>query len=349
MKLLESLILGLSLASATAAAAVSQHLSAPAPFNSSHSEVIGTTTWHYLRALPSVKYKGTVLLLHGFPDLPTGWSNQVPVFTSLGYQVIVPEMLGYGQTSSPCELSKFAFKAQSDSLAALMNKIVPGEQVILGGHDWGAGLLWRFAMWHPSLFKAIFSIGFFFDPPVTEYVDLAVQIAAGNRSTFKYQLEFRDPSFDRPFENETLLRQFLTAAYDGTTANGTRGFTPDGVNLDILPELQPSPLLNGTELEEHLAEIRRHSFRGPLNWYRLDKLNFEDELPIAQAGDVKFTQPFLFIQPLRDPVLTPELSKGGDQFFTNLTRAEVDSRHWALIEKPAEVNKEINSWLTTLE
>ncbi|KAI2640839.1 alpha/beta-hydrolase [Hypomontagnella submonticulosa] len=347
MKLFKSLILSLSLATATAA--VLPELSAPAPFNSSHSEVIGSITWHYLRALPSGKYKGTVLLLHGFPDLPTGWKNQVPLFTSLGYQVIAPEMLGYGQTSSPCELSKFAFKAQSDSLAALMDKIVPGEKVILGGHDWGAGLLWRFLLWHPDLFKAIFSIGFFFNPPVTEYVDLAVQIAAGNSSTFKYQLEFRDVSFDRNFEDETRLRQFLTAAYDGTTANGTRVFTPDGVNLDLLPLLEPSPLLNGTELEQHLAELRRHSFRGPLNWYRLEKLNFEDELPIARAGGIKFTQPILFIQPLRDPVLTPELSKGGDQFFDKLTRAEVDSRHWALIEKPTEVNKEINSWLATLK
>lgn len=121
------------------AAIAAQVPSVLAPFNSSHSVVVGENTYHYLRARPSGEPKGSVLLLHGFPDLPYGWKYQVPLFTSLGYQVIVPEMLGYGQTSSPSELDAFSFKHMSDDLAALLDQIVPDEQVILGGHDWGAG------------------------------------------------------------------------------------------------------------------------------------------------------------------------------------------------------------------
>ena len=55
--------------------------------------------------------------------------------------------------------------------------------------------------------------------------------------------------------------------------------------------------------------------------------------------------PSLFICALRDPVLTPGLSEGMDGHFTQLTRKEVDSSHFALWEKPQDVNTIITEWL----
>ncbi|KAI1373236.1 alpha/beta-hydrolase [Hypoxylon crocopeplum] len=345
MNLFQALVLSLAMTTASAV----QEPPIPAPFNSSHSVLIGSNTWHYLRARPSGEPKGTVLLLHGFPGLPYGWKNQVPLFTSLGYQVIVPEMIGYGQTSSPSELDEFSLKKQSIELAALLDQIVPGEQVILGGHDWGGDMVWRLAIWYPELFKAIFSITFPYLPLPTEYVDLADEIAAGKFPTLKYQLQFRDPSLDRVFQNATEIRELLVAMYEGTTPEGQVGFTPDGLDFDVFPRLQPSRLLNGTELDLYVSEFLRHRFRGPLNWYRTAKINFEDELPVAQAGGHRFAMPTLFIQALKDPVLVPALSEGMDQYFDKLTRAEVNTGHWAMIDGPDEVNKVIQSWLATLD
>ena len=34
-----------------------------------------------------------------------------------------------------------------------------------------------------------------------------------------------------------------------------------------------------------------------------------------------------------------------DQFINRLTRMEVDTSHWALVEKPGEVNVIIKAWL----
>ncbi|KAI1653578.1 alpha/beta-hydrolase [Daldinia decipiens] len=323
--------------------------SVPAPFNSSHSVVVGENTYHYLRARPSGEPKGSVLLLHGFPDLPYGWKYQVPLFTSLGYQVIVPEMLGYGQTSSPSELDAFSFKHMSDDLAALLDQIVPDEQVILGGHDWGAGLLWRFAIYYPQLFKGIFALTYPYFPPVTEYIDLADQIKDGKFPTFKYQLQLRDPSLDRHFQSEEEIRQLLVATHGGLTPDGKPGFTNEGLILENLPSMQPSALLNGTELDLYVSEYQIKGIRGPLSWYRTAKINFEDELPIAQAGGHRFTMPTLFVQALRDFVLVPALSKGMDKYFDKLTRADVDTEHWAMLEDPTAVNKIIQSWIETIE
>ncbi|CEI67819.1 unnamed protein product [Fusarium venenatum] len=78
---------------------------------------------------------------------------------SLGwlYQVLIPDSLGYGNTSSPKALDEFSLNSLSDDVAAICAAIIPGEQIVLGGHDWGRALAWRVAMWHPTLIKAVFS------------------------------------------------------------------------------------------------------------------------------------------------------------------------------------------------
>jgi soluble epoxide hydrolase/lipid-phosphate phosphatase len=53
----------------------------------------------------------------------------------------------------------------------------------------------------------------------------------------------------------------------------------------------------------------------------------------------------LFVQANYDNVLKPELSKNMGEFLPNLTRCEVDASHWALTQKPEEVNAIVRNWL----
>jgi soluble epoxide hydrolase/lipid-phosphate phosphatase len=57
------------------------------------------------------------------------------------------------------------------------------------------------------------------------------------------------------------------------------------------------------------------------------------------------TIPTLFVQATFDSVLKPEMSKNMEQFLPNLTRGEVAATHWALMQKPEEVNAIIVQWL----
>ena len=59
-------------------------------------------------------------------------------------------------------------------------------------------------------------------------------------------------------------------------------------------------------------------------------------------------QPVLFILATYDDVLKPEMSKNMDAFIPNLTRGEVPSSHWALTQKPVEVNRVIQQWIEGL-
>ena len=53
----------------------------------------------------------------------------------------------------------------------------------------------------------------------------------------------------------------------------------------------------------------------------------------------------LFIQALRDPALPPHLGKSMNKHIPDLTLRQVDTAHWALWEKPEEVNLILQEWL----
>jgi pimeloyl-ACP methyl ester carboxylesterase len=42
-----------------------------------------------------------VVLLHGFPDSGRLWRHQVPALAAAGFQVIVPDLRGYGASANP--------------------------------------------------------------------------------------------------------------------------------------------------------------------------------------------------------------------------------------------------------
>ena len=79
-----------------------------------------------------------------------------------------------------------------------------------------------------------------------------------------------------------------------------------------------------------------------MNWYRTRKVNHEDEMAIL---DRSITIPVLFIQALRDQALPPHLGKAMAEHMPRLTVKQVDTSHWALWEKPEEVNEIIAGWL----
>ena len=102
------------------------------------------------------------------------------------------------------------------------------------------------------------------------------------------------------------------------------------------------------EIDFYVKEFSKNGVNGPCNWYRTREVNFEDEkdLPAEQRKGVQ--QPTLFIQALRDSILTPELAKGMDRAIPNLTRGEVPATHWALWHTPEETNVIIKGWFESV-
>ena len=104
-----------------------------------HTININDKNYHYILGNPSSGSPiDTIFLIHGCPDLGHGWRYQVPLLLSLNYRVVVPDMLGYGKTDCPEDLSQYAMKSMVRDTAELAAHIVgENQQIILGGHDWG--------------------------------------------------------------------------------------------------------------------------------------------------------------------------------------------------------------------
>ncbi len=82
-----------------------------------------------------------VVLLHGFPDRGRLWRNQVPPLAEAGYQVVVPDLRGYGASDQPADVESYSLLASAGDVLAVLDELgVTTAHVV--GHDWGAALAW---------------------------------------------------------------------------------------------------------------------------------------------------------------------------------------------------------------
>ncbi|KAJ5918582.1 hypothetical protein N7466_010574 [Penicillium verhagenii] len=306
------------------------------------SATLNGRKYGYLLSQPkSGKYRGTIFLIHGFPDLSISWRYQIPMLVNMGLRVVAPDCLGYGRTEAPEDYIHYGHKACADDMKALATHL--GEsKIILGGHDWGAFLAYRIALWHPDLITHLFSVCVPYSSPKKDYLPLE-EMAKTIMPNFGYQIQFASGELEKVVQSKEEIKQFLTALHGGRTPENEFGFeVEEGVLLDRFMRLRHSRLLSEEELEYYATEYSRNGIHGPLNWYRTRELNFEDELSIVGR---RITIPTLFIQGLRDLALPPHLGKAMGKQIPDLVLKQVDTAHWALWEKPEEVNAILAEWL----
>ncbi|KAJ9131165.1 Bifunctional epoxide hydrolase 2-like protein 5 [Pleurostoma richardsiae] len=304
-------------------------------------------TYHYLLGKPADGVPiGTVLLVHGFPDFSFGWRYQVPMFLSMNLQVVVPDMIGYAGTDAPEDLTAYSLKSVSDDMAELVGQICPGEQIILGGHDWGGFFVWRMVHWHPDLVRAVFSVCTPYRPPAKEYID--GETMTKRLPNFRYQLQFAGPDVEREIKGRERTEQFLRGIYGGRGPAGELVMsTAKGILFENLDKLGPSPLVNDEELKFYVDAFAPRGLRGPLNWYRTREINYQEEQALfGEDGKAsKVNAPSLLILAENDKALPPAMANGMEKFFDDLTKKQVDAHHWALWEAAEEVNAIIREFL----
>lgn len=108
-----------------------------------------------------------VILLHGFPDSGRLWRGQVPALSEAGFQVIVPDLRGYGRSDKPPEVEAYAMHHLVADVLAVLDAAGAARAHVVG-HDWGAVVAWAVAggapdrvdhlvpmsVGHPSAFRA---------------------------------------------------------------------------------------------------------------------------------------------------------------------------------------------------
>lgn len=312
-----------------------------------HTANLRGKTYKYILGKPEGTPRGTALLVHGWPDLGFGWRNQVPYLMSLGLQVIVPDMLGYGGTDAPQELALYSIKSVCDDLAELVRQVIGNDEtIIIGGHDWGGQVVWRFALWHPEMLKGVFSVCTPYvgpSPKWYEYDEVVKMLP-----NFRYQIQLASPDVEREVGSDPAkIRGLLKGMYGAKGPDGERVFTTDhGVHFDQLLRMGECPLLDDAEIEFYVEQYARNGMRGPLNWYRTRKFNFDDERALLKDGQQPTIEtPALMIVAKKDAALPPHMSDAMDKHFVSLKKTMVDGTHWALWDSTEKVNAEVGEFV----
>jgi len=216
-------------------------------------------------------------------------------------------------------------------------------------------------MWYPSLIKALFAVCAPFSPPSAQK---KFKHPGEILPNFGYQLQFAGDEVENGVKSAEDVRKFLNGMYGWGGKEGVRLMAVEkGFDISRMKQVDvgTSPIVTENEMDHYVSEYMKHEknpMHGPLNWYRVHELNFNDEKEAGwgnqwREGKTKFEFPTLAIVGKKDAALPPAMSEGMENWFAKgnvkggLTRTIVEANHWALWTNADEVNGLVANWLET--
>jgi pimeloyl-ACP methyl ester carboxylesterase len=95
-----------------------------------------------------------VVLLHGFPQPATVWTEVAEKINAQGFCVVAPYLRGYSEGATPRRIRAYSL----DRVAGDIRKLVQErhvDKVHLVGHDWGGAVAWVFAADSPKTVQSL--------------------------------------------------------------------------------------------------------------------------------------------------------------------------------------------------
>lgn len=91
----------------------------------------------------------TIVLLHGIPDSSAIYRGQIPALLDAGFRVVVPDLLGHGDSDIPAGTDPYLATADEHRTWAVLDELKVGRFHLVG-HDRGALLSWSMAVARPD-------------------------------------------------------------------------------------------------------------------------------------------------------------------------------------------------------
>jgi len=113
----------------------------------------GTLRMSYVAAGPTDG--PVVLLLHGEPSWSYLYRTMLPVLAGAGLRAIAPDLVGFGRSDKPAEVTDHSYARHVEWLRALVCDVLELRGVTFVGQDWGGLLGMRLVAEHPDRFSGI--------------------------------------------------------------------------------------------------------------------------------------------------------------------------------------------------
>lgn len=289
-----------------------------------------------------------VLLLHGFPESWYSYRHQLQALAAAGYHVVAPDQRGYGETDSPVEIHQYTLLHLVGDVVGLLGSLGEDHCVVVG-HDWGSPVASNFGVLRPDLVRGVVLLSVPYVPrgDVDSLTALTRRLGPDN-----YQVLFQEPGVAEAVMEADLRGTLLRSLY------GLSGDAPlvrdPGLSEPptALPEGPLPKWLTDEDINYLVSQFERSGLRGPLNWYRNSKANWE---LIAAWHNAALLPPSLFIGGDRDivyrwPGFSDVVKVLREYSMPNLTKAVVleGCGHWTQQERSNEVNKLLIEFLVGL-
>ena len=98
----------------------------------------------------------SIVLLHGYPQTSAMWHGVAPILAR-SYQVVCPDLRGYGQSDKPASDSlhqPYSKRAMANDIIAVMRRL-GHKRFLVGAHDRGARVAHRMGLDHPNSVSAM--------------------------------------------------------------------------------------------------------------------------------------------------------------------------------------------------
>lgn len=286
-----------------------------------------------------------VILCHGFPDIGYSWRHQLPALAEAGYHAVAPDQRGYGSTSRPDSVDAYNVFELASDIVGLVHALGESEAVIVG-HDWGAQVAWYCSLLRPDIFRAVAMLSVPYRQRTWKSPrpsDLMKRIAGDKQF---YQLYFLEPGkAESELEvdvRRTLLGSLYASSGDAPPEKRWRFLfekTERYVDTLSIPDVLPN-WLTETDLDVYERAFKQSGFRGGLNWYRNNDINWERS---AFLNGAPLRQPALFVAGESDPVIAMmrPTYDALSQTVPNLRRKVLlaGAGHWIQQERPTQVNE----------
>ncbi|PVH92933.1 epoxide hydrolase [Periconia macrospinosa] len=305
-------------------------------------KVADGTAYSYVHIAPTSENK-TFLLLHGFPSSGYDWRRQIKTLGEKGYGVIVPDLLGYGDTDKPSQIENYKWKTMAGHIAEILAH--EGYEKVIGvSHDWGSGLLSRVYNYYPQLLEKLVFVAVPYMEPATFNLDAIneLTIQAFGYPVFGYWKFFNgDDAAKICDEHNNAVTSLLYPVTPVTQRNHLCPFgaAKEWISNGTVPKEIPT-WLSPAEISTHNDILGKGGYTGPLNWYKavIRGYNDEDEANIPDDRRT-INAPTLFINGLDDPITRPEVAEQISQSgrIPNVTLSKIaGAGHWVYLEKEVE-------------
>jgi haloalkane dehalogenase len=121
------------------------------PFKPNYVEVEGLRI-HYVDV--GENESETVLMLHGEPSWSFLYRRMITIVSGAGYRVVAPDIVGFGKSDKPAEMSDYTYQRHVNWMTAFMKEL-DLKNITLVCQDWGGLIGLRLAAEHEERFKRI--------------------------------------------------------------------------------------------------------------------------------------------------------------------------------------------------